>query len=103
MPLIRLPLIKAHAIVNGNLASDAEQYAAVKSILRTNLQEHNLKLQPVNINIIIHIYGKRKTSFFQYGTEPVRYPHEMASYTFFLGAYSAWPNLSAISAESLKA
>ena len=31
------------AKVNGNFASDAHRYAAVKSILRANLQEHNLK------------------------------------------------------------
>ena len=34
------------AKVNGNFASDAERYAAVKSILRANLQEHNLKRRP---------------------------------------------------------
>ena len=32
--------------VNGNFASDAHRYAAVKSILRANLQEHNLKRRP---------------------------------------------------------
>ena len=34
------------AKVNGNFASDAHRYAAVKSILRANLQEHNLKRRP---------------------------------------------------------
>ena len=34
------------AKVNGNFASDAHRYAAVKSILRANLQEHNLKRKP---------------------------------------------------------
>ena len=34
------------AKVNENFASDAHRYAAVKSILRANLQEHNLKRRP---------------------------------------------------------
>ena len=34
------------AKVNGNFASDAHRYATVKSILRANLQEHNLKRRP---------------------------------------------------------
>ena len=34
------------AKVNGNFASDTHRYAAVKSILRANLQEHNLKRRP---------------------------------------------------------
>ena len=33
------------AKVSENFASDADRYAAVKSILRTNLQEHNLTLR----------------------------------------------------------
>ena len=40
------PCTLIFAKVNGNFASDAHFYAAVKSILRANLQEHNLKRRP---------------------------------------------------------
>ena len=38
---MRTPTYKAP--LNGIFASDDERFAAVKSILRANLQEHNLK------------------------------------------------------------
>ena len=57
------------AKVNGNFASDAHSYAAVKSILKVNLQEHNLKL---------------------WRPSP---PREYFTF-FFVGACSPRPNLS---------
>ena len=41
------------AIVNGNFASEDHRYAAVKSILKTNLQEHSLILRRVNADLSI--------------------------------------------------
>ena len=38
--------ISIFAKLNGNFPSDAHRYAAVKSILRANLQEYNLKRRP---------------------------------------------------------
>ena len=38
--------IPIFAKLNGNFPSDAHRYAAVKSILRANLQEYNLKRRP---------------------------------------------------------
>ena len=40
------------AKVNGNFASDAESYAAEKSILKANLQEHSFKLRRVTTDYL---------------------------------------------------
>ena len=63
------------AVVNGNFASEDHRYAAVKSILKANLQEHTLKLRRVNADLSIF-----RTAFVsKHGTGAFKLIHRMVS------------------------
>ena len=63
------------AMVNGNFASEDHRYAAVKSILKANLQEHTLKLRRVNADLSI----LRTALVSKHGTGPFKLIHRLVS------------------------